>query len=84
MAWLEGEHTDWATLAAHARPFVAFGGVPLNVHGNPNVLTRDVGASRFSQECAAQTCLVQVEPIEGEPPPVRAFEPPRFVARGEH
>jgi biotin/methionine sulfoxide reductase len=54
----------------------------LDVHGNPNVLTRDVGASRFSQGCAAQSCLVQVERFEGEAPPVRAFEPPRFVARG--
>ena len=54
----------------------------LDVHGNPNVLTRDVGASRFSQGCAAQSCLVQVERFDGEPPPVRVFAPPRFVARG--
>jgi biotin/methionine sulfoxide reductase len=54
----------------------------LDVHGNPNVLTRDAGASRFSQGCAAQSCLVQVERFEGEAPPVRAFEPPRFVRRG--
>ena len=53
----------------------------LDRHGNPNTLTRDVGASSFSQGCSAQTCLVQVERFDGEPPPVRAFEPPRFVAR---
>jgi biotin/methionine sulfoxide reductase len=53
----------------------------LDVHGNPNVLTRDAGASRFSQGCAAQSCLVQVERFDAEPPPVQAFEPPRFVAR---
>jgi biotin/methionine sulfoxide reductase len=29
-------------------------------HGNPNVLTRDVGASKLSQGCSAQSCLVQV------------------------
>jgi biotin/methionine sulfoxide reductase len=50
-------------------------------HGNPNTLTRDVGASSLSQGCAAQTCLVQVERFEGTPPPVRAFEPPVFVDR---
>lgn len=54
---------------------------PLDRHGNPNVLTRDVGASRLSQGCAAQSCLVQVERFDGEAPPVRAFEPPRFAAR---
>jgi biotin/methionine sulfoxide reductase len=48
-------------------------------HGNPNTLTRDVGASSLSQGCAAQTCLVQVERLEGEPPAHRAFDPPRFV-----
>jgi len=26
--------------------------------------------------------LVEVERFEGEPPPVTAFEPPRFVRRG--
>jgi biotin/methionine sulfoxide reductase len=50
-------------------------------HGNPNTLTRDVGASSLSQGCAAQTCLVQVERFEATPPPVRAFEPPVFVDR---
>mgnify|MGYP002735715457 CR=1 FL=1 len=33
----------------------------LELHGNPNVLTLDMGASRLSQGCVAQTCLVQVE-----------------------
>jgi biotin/methionine sulfoxide reductase len=53
-------------------------GVPgaLEKHGNPNVLTRDVGASRLSQGCAAQSCLVQIERFAGEPPTVTAFEPP--------
>lgn len=31
----------------------------LETHGNPNVLTLDVGASALSQGCAAQTCLVE-------------------------
>ena len=54
----------------------------LDRHGNPNVLTRDVGASSLSQGCSAQTCLVQVERFAGEAPPMRAFEPPAFVGGG--
>jgi len=48
----------------------------LDRHGNPNTLTRDVGASSLSQGCSAQTCLVEVERHTGEPPPMRAFDPP--------
>jgi biotin/methionine sulfoxide reductase len=53
----------------------------LDRHGNPNALTRDVGASGLSQGCTAQTCLVDVERFVGDPPPVRVFEPPVFVVR---
>lgn len=55
-------------------------GQPLDVHGNPNVLTRDEGTSRLSQGCAAQSCLVSIERYEGELPPVRAFTAPAFVS----
>ncbi|MFO1197828.1 MAG: molybdopterin guanine dinucleotide-containing S/N-oxide reductase [Burkholderiaceae bacterium] len=48
-------------------------------HGNPNVLTRDVGASGLSQGCSAQTCLVEVERFDGTPPAVTAFDLPAFV-----
>ena len=34
----------------------------LEVAGNPNVLTLDVGTSQFGQGCSAHTCLVKVEP----------------------
>ncbi|HVL55219.1 MAG TPA: molybdopterin guanine dinucleotide-containing S/N-oxide reductase, partial [Burkholderiaceae bacterium] len=51
----------------------------LDRHGNPNVLTRDAGASRLSQGCAAQSCLVQIERWRGPLPAVRAYEPPAFV-----
>jgi biotin/methionine sulfoxide reductase len=50
-------------------------------HGNPNVLTLDIGASELSQGCIAQTCLVEVAALEGEAPPVRAFDLPEFVAQ---
>ena len=50
-------------------------------HGNPNVLTLDIGASTLSQGCVAQTCLVDVAAFEGEPPRVRAFDVPEFATR---
>lgn len=50
-------------------------------HGNPNVLTRDVGTSRLAQGCTGQHALVEVERFSGEPPPVRAFVPPTIVPR---
>ena len=49
---------------------------PLCVHGNPNVLTRDVGTSRLAQGCTGQHTVVQVELFVGNLPPIRAFDPP--------
>ncbi|MEQ9445392.1 MAG: molybdopterin-dependent oxidoreductase [Rhodospirillaceae bacterium] len=49
------------------------------VHGNPNVLTHDRGTSTIAQGTSAQTCLVQVEKLEGDAPPVRVFEAPETV-----
>jgi biotin/methionine sulfoxide reductase len=51
------------------------------VHGNPNVLTHDVGTSKLSQGCSGQHALVEVERLEGAAPPVRAFESPRIEKR---
>lgn len=48
----------------------------LDVHGNPNAVTQDVGTSRLGQGCAAQSCLVEVARWEGAAHPVRAFDPP--------
>ncbi|HYP71126.1 MAG TPA: molybdopterin-dependent oxidoreductase, partial [Variovorax sp.] len=48
-------------------------------HGNPNVLTQDRGASRLSQGCSAQSCLVDVERWTQAAPPLDAFSLPRFV-----
>jgi biotin/methionine sulfoxide reductase len=52
---------------------------PLCRHGNPNVLTADRGTSRLAQASTGQHCLVEVERYMGDPPEVRAFEPPDFV-----
>jgi biotin/methionine sulfoxide reductase len=49
---------------------------PLCVHGNPNVLTRDIGTSRLSQGCTGQLTAVQVERFDGNLPPIRAYDPP--------
>jgi biotin/methionine sulfoxide reductase len=49
---------------------------PLCVHGNPNVLTQDVGTSALGQGCAAQSCLVQVEAWARPLPEVRVHRPP--------
>jgi biotin/methionine sulfoxide reductase len=52
----------------------------LCVHGNPNVLTRDVGTSRLAQGCGGQLSLVEIERYDGPPPPIRAFDPPPGAA----
>lgn len=48
---------------------------PICVHGNPNVLTRDVGTSSLAQGCSGQLVPVQVEKFFGTLPPMTAFEP---------
>ena len=48
-------------------------------HGNPNVLTLDVGTSRLTQGSSAQTALVEIERWTGPLPPVRALTPPELV-----
>ncbi|MDB5411806.1 MAG: biotin transporter BioY [Rubritepida sp.] len=49
---------------------------PLCVHGNPNVLTRDVGTSALAQGCTGQLTTVEIERFDGNLPPIRAFDPP--------
>lgn len=55
-------------------------GVPgsLCVHGNPNVLTADIGTSTLTQGPSAQSCLVRVEPWTAPLPPVRSHVPPHI------
>ena len=48
----------------------------LCIHGNPNVLTADIGTSRLGQGPSAQSCLVQIERWDGDLPPVTAHAQP--------
>jgi biotin/methionine sulfoxide reductase len=51
----------------------------LCVHGNPNVLTRDIGTSSLAQGCCGQLTTVQVERFTGNLPPIQAYDPPVAV-----
>ena len=44
------------------------------------MLTPDIGTSSLSQGPSPNTCLVQVEKLDGEPPPITCFEPPALKA----
>ncbi len=48
----------------------------LELAGNPNVLTRDIGTSSLAQGPSAHTCLVEVERYDGELPKPRVYSPP--------
>ncbi len=54
----------------------------LCVHGNPNVLTRDIGTSSLGQGPTSHSCLVDVERYDQPLPPVRAFDPPEIISLG--
>jgi biotin/methionine sulfoxide reductase len=59
-------------------------GVPgtLELAGNPNVLTRDIGTSSLAQGPSAHTCLVDVERYEGDAPQPRVYGPPPIERLG--
>lgn len=52
----------------------------LEKHGNPNMVTEDVGSSSLSQGCSAQTATVDIVKWEGELPGITAFEPPLMTS----
>lgn len=55
---------------------------PLCVHGNPNVLTRDVGTSALAQGCTGQLTTVDVERFDGNLPPIQTYDPPVIAKTG--
>jgi biotin/methionine sulfoxide reductase len=50
----------------------------LDAHGNPNVLTHDLGTSTLSHGCAAQSCLVELEIFQAPLPEISVNGPPAF------
>ncbi len=55
----------------------------LEVHGNPNVLTRDKGTSKLAQGPSAHSCLVEIEKFEGDLPPITVFSQPLSMTQAE-
>jgi biotin/methionine sulfoxide reductase len=51
-------------------------------HGNPNVLTLDIGTSPLAQGTSALTALVEIERWDAPAPQVRVFSPPQLAATG--
>lgn len=51
----------------------------LDVYGDPNTLTLDVGTSQLAQAPSANTCVVEIEKFKGTPPPVTVFNGPTEV-----
>ena len=50
----------------------------LEVHGNPNVLTRDKGSSSLGQGPSAHSCLVDVALYQKPLPPIKVFSQPEI------
>jgi biotin/methionine sulfoxide reductase len=81
-AWLsEGIRRGVIQLATGAwyDPIDTDDGLGLDLNGNPNVLTRDVGTSRLGQGPTAHSCLVEVEAYQGSAPAVRCYQPPEII-----
>jgi biotin/methionine sulfoxide reductase len=51
----------------------------LEIHGNPNVLTRDVGTSKLAQGPTAHSCLVEVERYTDPLPEIKSFQQPKTL-----
>jgi biotin/methionine sulfoxide reductase len=62
-------------------PLVAGQSGSLDKHGNPNMVTADIGASLLSQGCSAQTATVEIVKWHEALPPISAFEPPVLQQR---
>ena len=53
----------------------------LDVHGNPNVLTRDIGTSTLAQGTSAHSALVEVERFDAPLPEIKVFRQPPMAQR---
>lgn len=52
----------------------------LEKHGNPNVLTLDIGTSQLAQGPSSHTTLVEVAIFREPAPEITAFNPPEFTS----
>ena len=50
-------------------------------HGNPNVLSPDIGTSKLGQGPAAHSCLVEIEIYDGPTQDITAFNPPEIIEK---
>lgn len=73
----DGMHPECVSLSTGAwfDPQIV-SGEPLEVHGNPNVLTIDKGTSSLAQGTIGHTCLVSIEKWTAPLPPLRIGTPP--------
>ncbi|XUY30165.1 molybdopterin guanine dinucleotide-containing S/N-oxide reductase (plasmid) [Agrobacterium sp. rho-8.1] len=53
------------------------------IHGNPNILTHDIGTSKLSQGSTGQLTKVELEQFTGPLHPVRIFEAMTFIQRSD-
>ena len=53
----------------------------LEIHGNPNAVTNDIGTSSLTQGPSANSCLVEVERYEGDLPPLKVLSLPAIIER---
>lgn len=60
-------------------PFDLSDPISLDVHGNPNVLTQDIGTSQLAQGPTAHSCLVEIEKYVADLPPIKAFSLPEII-----
>ena len=54
-------------------------GAELEVHGNRNAETRDIGTSRLAQGTTAHSCLCEAERFDGALPDIRVFRNPKVT-----
>ena len=59
-------------------PWIDAAGRALCIHGNPNVLTRDLGTSSLAQGCTGQLTVIEIERYDEPLPRIRAFDPPNL------
>lgn len=52
----------------------------VDAHGNPNVVTPDIGTSSLAQGPSSNSCLVQIERYSGVLPELRVRTPPEFAS----